>query len=68
MVTNKGLGSPYSEWLSTIPLLHKLQLQNKEACGDIDPENPDWGMNGLNREALRDFKQHVKIKKYDCII
>jgi len=65
MTTNKTLGTPYKEWLLAVPLLHQLQSTD-EAQTDymyIDPERPDWGMNGLNRDRLWEFRSFVQFRK-----
>ena len=56
-------GEPYWEWLYTVPLLHQLQLQDKEThdCMHFDP---NWGTQGLNMNKLKKFSQRIQSKKY----
>jgi len=68
MVTNKTLGTPFWEWLLVAPLFHQLLSRAPDEVQIdhmyIDPEKPDWGMNGLNRDRLYDFRSFVQFKKY----
>ena len=65
MTTNKTLGTPYWEWLRVVPLLHQLQSSDEAQVDQmyIDPVKPDWGMNGLNRDRLWEFRNFVQFKK-----
>lgn len=69
MTTNKTLGTPYWEWLLVVPLLHELQSPDGKQVDQmfIDPEKPDWGTHGLNREKLYDFRSYVQFKKYATV-
>ena len=64
MTTNRTLGTPCWEWLLAVPLLHQLQYPAGIQVVCIDPEKPDWGISGLDREKLWMFRDHVQNKQY----
>ena len=49
-------------WLYAVPLLHQLQPQDSAAHA-IDPDNVDWGIHGLDKDSLQDFKSLVQKKR-----
>ena len=63
MAPNKAIGGPYIEWLYAVPLLHQLKYQD-ETTKDIDPDEPDWGINGLDQSKLSQFKDFIQNEKY----
>ena len=56
-------------WLYAIPLLHQLQSQDgiTDDHMTVDPDNVDWGINGLDKDKLKDFKCLVQSKRYSYI-
>ena len=56
-------------WLFAVPLLHQLQSQDGIAQDHtrVDPDNFDWGINGLKEGKLQDFKCLIQSKKYNYI-
>ena len=62
----KKNGEPYWEWLYAIPLLHQLLLQDGVTHDymSVDPSNPNWGTQGLKRNKLKEFSEHVQSKRY----
>ncbi|XP_065899490.1 E3 ubiquitin-protein ligase rnf213-alpha-like isoform X3 [Dysidea avara] len=63
MATNKALGTPLWEWLLAVPLFHQLQFPEGVDHMYIDPEKPDWGMNGLDRDRVWGFRSIVQFQK-----
>lgn len=65
---DKANGLCHWDWLYAVPLLHELQSQDKVTQDwdrtFADPENVDWGVNGLDRVKLQDFKNLVHKKRY----
>ena len=63
--TRKG-GEPFWEWLYVVPLLHQLQLQDGVTHDymTVDPSEPNWGTEGLDRSKLKEFSERIQNKKY----
>lgn len=67
IVHDKNNGSYRCHWLYAVPLLHQLQSQDDGVTDDhtsVDPYNVDWGINGLDKDRLQDFKCLVQNKRY----
>ena len=62
--TKKG-GEPYWEWLSAVPLLHQLQLQDGVTHDymSIDPSKPNWGTQALDRNRIAEFSKLLQKTK-----
>ena len=69
IVHAKANGLCQWHWLYAIPLLHQLQLQDglTDDHMTVDPDNVDWGINGLDKDKLQDFKCLVQSKRYIVI-
>ena len=65
MEYTKKCGEPYWEWLYAIPLFHQLQLEDGVTHDymSVDPRNPDWGIEGMNRSKLIRFSERVQNEK-----
>ena len=63
---NKGKDLCNWHWLYAVPLLHQLQSQDgiTQDHANVDPDNFDWGINGLEEGKLQDFKSSIQSKKY----
>ena len=59
-------GKTQWQWLYAVPLLHQLRSQDgmTQDYLTVDPDNVDWGINGLDEDKLQDFKCLVQSKRY----
>ena len=66
MAPNKLIGGPYKEWLYAVPLLHQLKYKDGITHDSVpfDPNEADWGTNGLDSSQLAQFKDFLKNEKY----
>ena len=62
----KANGSCHWHWLYAVPLLHQLQSQDgvTQDYTTVDPDNVDWGIKGLDKDKLQDFKCLVQNNRY----
>ena len=63
---NRANGIRQWHWLYAVPLLHQLQPHD-EVTQDYtsnEPDNVDWGINGLDKDRLQEFKCFVQNKRY----
>ena len=63
---DKTSGSCHWDWLYAVPLLHQLQSQDevKHDYVSVDHDDVDWGLSGLDKGKLQDFKCIVQSKRY----
>lgn len=66
MAPSKTIGGFYKEWLYAVSLLHQLKYQDRVTHDVVcfDPNEPDWGTNGLDLIQLAQFKDFIQNKKY----
>ena len=66
MAHNNAKGVCNWHWLYAVPLLHQLHSQDgvPQDYTCVDPDNFDWGINGLDEEKLQNFKCLVQNKRY----
>ena len=67
---NKANGICQWHWLYAAPLLHQLQSQDgvTQDCVSTDLDNIDWGISGLDKDKLQDFKCFVQDKRYSYLL
>ena len=65
---NKANGIRQWHWLYAVPLLHQLQSHDgvTQDYTLTDLDSIDWGINGLDKDRLQEFKCFVQKKRYIC--
>ena len=66
---DKTSGSCHWDWLYAVPLLHQLRSQDdvKHDYMSVDPDDVDWGLCGLDKGKLQDFKCIIQDKRYSYV-